>query len=203
MIEEGTGFAAYAIYNAIHLHFTSNSYNYFKYGGKTNVSKDSFMKRKDKYHFHKLSRRYSLEELKEFYIANFIECDFQWVGEIINEEGESNYKKWKKRKESLSYLFEIDLKNIFDEVDNPGKLLSVKSGDYPKLLQVTMQGNICIETLCIMNDIMKFFPMWVKNIEDDIVWPNWKTKVEKYTPFIVYDKNKYKKILRDMVKEFS
>ena len=50
---ENTGFAAFALYNALKLHFTSDSYDYFKYHGKTNVSKQTFTTRKDKYQFYK------------------------------------------------------------------------------------------------------------------------------------------------------
>ena len=66
---ENTGFAAYALWNALKLHFTSDSYDYFKYNGKTNVSKSTFSTNKSKYQFYKLSRKYNLEELKDFYVA--------------------------------------------------------------------------------------------------------------------------------------
>ena len=44
-MNEGTGFAAFALYNALKLHFTSKSYDYFKYNGKTNVTKTTFTER--------------------------------------------------------------------------------------------------------------------------------------------------------------
>jgi hypothetical protein len=47
---------------------------------------------------------------------------------------------------------------------------------------------------------MGFFPMWEKKITDDVIWPNWKMKIEKYTPFIIYDKAKFKDILKEGVK---
>jgi len=78
---ENTGFAAYALWNALKLHFTSDSYDYFKYNGKTNVSKSTFSTNKSKYHFYKLSRKYNLEELKDFYVANFIQGKGDWVGD--------------------------------------------------------------------------------------------------------------------------
>lgn len=200
-LEENTGFAAYAIYNAIHLHFTSSSYNFQKYNGKTNVSKDSFLKRKDKYHFYKLSRKYSIEELKEFFIANFLDNSVKWVGDISGEEGEKTYLKWKKRKESLSYIFQNDIDFLLDQVDKPDKLLVVKSGNYPKLLEVTMQGRVEVETTCILNDLMNFLPMWNKKITDDIIWPDWRLKIDKYTPFIEYNKTKYKLLLTQKIKD--
>jgi len=51
-LEEGSGFSAFALYNAIKLHFTTDSYDYFKYHGKTNVTRDNFAIRKDKYTFY-------------------------------------------------------------------------------------------------------------------------------------------------------
>lgn len=201
MLEENTGFAAYAIYNAIHLHFTSNSYNYHKYSGKTNVSKDSFLKRKDKYYFHKLSRRYSLDELVEFYVANFVDDGVKWVGDITGEDGEEVYTKWKKRNQSLTYIFTQDVEYLLNQVNKPDELLVVKSGNYPKLLEVTMRGEVQVETTCILNDLMNFIPMWSKKITDDIIWPDWKMKLEKYTPFIDINKTKYKLLLTQKIKD--
>lgn len=201
MMEEGTGFAAYAIYNAIQLHFTSKSYDYFKYHGKTNVSKDSFLKRKDKYYFYKLSRKYSLEELVDFYVANFVDGGAKWVGDITGEDGESRYKNWKKRKESLTYTFQNDIDFLLEQVKKPDELLVVKSGNYPKLLEVTMQGSIQVETTCILNKLMNFLPMWNKKVTDDIIWPDWKMKLEKYTPFIDINKTKYKLLLTQKIKD--
>ena len=54
-----TGYEAFGIYQALKLHFTTDSYDFFKYNGKTNVSVNAFENRKDKYHFYKLSRKYS------------------------------------------------------------------------------------------------------------------------------------------------
>ena len=82
---ENTGFAAYALWNALKLHFTSDSYDFFRYHGKTNVSKQTFTNNKSKYYFYKLSRKYNLEELKNFYISNFIEGKGDWIGEILHD----------------------------------------------------------------------------------------------------------------------
>lgn len=198
-MNEGTGFAAFALYNAIKLHFTSSSYDYFKYNGKTNVSKDTFMKNKTKYTFYKLSRKYSLDELKSFYVSNFLKSDISWIGEIASEDGEETYKKWQKRNQSLTYVFENDILYLFERY-NPDDLLKT-SGDYPKLLTELMGDNICIETVVILNDIMNFIPMWKKKIQDDIIWPNWDLRIRKYTPFVIVDKKKFKSILKEKLEE--
>lgn len=199
---ENTGFAAFALYNALKLHFTSDSYDYFKYNGKTNVSRDSFSNRKDKYSFYKLSRKFSLDELKGYYVANFLEHNDKWVGDMTGPIGEENYKKWQKRIHSLTYTFENDIVRLLDQVNSPNDLLSVKSGEYPKLLQSAMQESIGLETLIILDDIMNFFPMWKKKIDDDIIWPSWKRTCEKYKPFLMYDKVKYTNILKQRLKDY-
>jgi hypothetical protein len=197
---ENTGFEAYALWNALKLHFTSDSYDYFKYNGKTNVSKQSFTTNKSKYQFYKLSRKYSIDELKQFYVANFIEGKGDWIGELL-QDGEENYTKWQKRYQSLTYTFENDIMYLLDKVDKPDDLLLVKSNEFPKLLQYLMSGSISIETVIILDDIMKFIPMWNKEIYDDIVWPNWLRKIEKYRLFVHYDKNKFLHILKKKIHE--
>lgn len=199
--EESSGFSSFALYNALKLHFSSDSYDFFKYHGKTNVSKTSFSTRKDKYSFYKLSRRYSIEELKSFYVANFLAKEVAWVGEIAGPEGEENYKKWQRRNQSLTYNFENDIIKLLDEVETADELLIVKPGKYPILLEAAMSETIAIETLIILNDIMNFFPMWKKKIDDDIVWPIFKRKCEKYSPFVVYDKKKFKGILLEKIRD--
>ena len=192
--QEHHGYSAYVLYMAMKLHFTSPSYDYFKYHGKTNVSESTFLKRRDKYSFYKLSRKYNLEELKNYYVANFLDGDIQWVGAISGEDGEECYKKWQGRVQRLTYQFEQDIIFLFE---SSGNFLHVDNGDYPYLLKMLMQGEVTIETVAILNDIMGFFPMWSKKISDDIVWPNWKLKIEKYTPFIQYDKAKFKAIVKE------
>jgi hypothetical protein len=200
---ENTGFAAFAMFNAMKLHFTSNSYDYFKYNGKTNVSKQTFSTRKDKYSFYRLSRKYNLTDLKEYYVANFLTGDVQWIGDILGPDAEENYKKWQKRIQSLTYTFESDIIKVMDQVDNPNELLVVKQNQFPKLMMFATQGDITLETLIILDDLMNFFPMWEKQIYDDIVWPNFKIKCVKYKPFLHYDREKFKQILKEKIKEYA
>jgi len=199
--EEGSGFSAFALFNAIKLHFTSDSYDYFKYSGKTNVSKDTFTNRKDKYTFYRLSRKYNLQDLRDFYVSNFLVKDVNWVGDIANAEGEENHKNWQKRNQRLTYEFEQDIIRILEQANNPDELIIVPSGGYPPLLLGAMQNKISIETLVILNSIMNFFPMWSKKISDDIIWPTYHRKCLRYEPFIQYDKEKFKTILKESIKE--
>ena len=198
---DSSGFEAYALYNAIKLHFTSNSYHYVKYNGKTSVSKNTFSTKKDRFTFYKLSRKFNLEDLKYFYIANFLYDNGKWPRQLLTQDAEDNYKKWQKITQSLTYTFENDIIRLLDKVKNPNDILTVPSGGYPILLEMTMQGDISLETLVILNDIMNFFVMWNDKIEDDIIWPNFHMKCDRYLAFMNYDKKKFKTILTKLINE--
>ena len=48
-------------------HFTNCKYDFFKYGGKSRATMTSFNKRKDKYWFEKTSRKYSDQQILDFF----------------------------------------------------------------------------------------------------------------------------------------
>ncbi len=194
-MNEAGGFEAYALFHALKLHFTSK-YDYVKYSGKTNVSKDQFMLRKDKFQFYKLSRKYKREELFGFFVANMLVNPKIWVGDLLSEDAESEYKVWQKTQQSLSYVFEQDIQRVFDMVNNPEELLKVVDGQYPLLYNLYMQGKIAKETLIILNEILNFLPMWVKKVDDDLIFPEFIKSCEKYKPFLNFDKQKMITILK-------
>ena len=103
----------------------------------------------------------------------------------------------------MTYTFESDIIKLLEKVNNPNELLVVEKNKFPLLMQCAQQGDIAIETLIILDDLMNFFPMWEKEIYDDIVWPNFKIKCVKYKPFLSYDKVKFKQILKEKIKEYA
>ena len=200
---DATGFESYRLWNALKLHFTSSSYNFFQYNGKTNVSQQTFMKNKFRWHFTKLSRKYSLEELKHFYVANFIEGKGDWVMDLL-QEGDENYQKWQKRIQSLTYNFENDVEFILETyADDREEPFRVHDGQHPDLLGLMLRGKITLESLCIMDDLLNFLPKWNKEISDDIIWPPHYRMITRYKPFIQYDKEKLKQILKTKVKDYA
>jgi hypothetical protein len=195
-----TGYEAFGIYNALKLHFTQESYDYFKYNGKTNVSLSSFENRKDKWHFTKLSKKFNLkDDLVFFIVCNLVNNEKLWIGDLLNEDADVQHMKRKKVIQSLSYVFENDCINLFSKNENPNDLLMVDQGAHPKLLTSCMRKEIEIETICILNSILNFFPMWAQKIEDTIIWPSYRMKVLKYNVFLNKDQTKNKIILRKIL----
>lgn len=201
-MSENSGFAAYAMFNALMLHFQSDSYDYVKYNGKTRVTKQNFLTRKDKYSFYKLSRKYSLPDLKNYYVANFLEKEIQWIGEITGPEGEENYRKWQKRIQSLSYIFRNEISKIYE--NGPLKnSLRVNNKEIPILLSDWMQKKVCIETVLILDNLMPFLQVWYDEIAEDIIWPKYQLKLKKYKSFLNYDTQNFKTILEEVTKEYA
>lgn len=195
-MNEAGGYDAFAMFHGLKLHFTT-SYDYVKYHGKISIGKDSFMLRKDKFHFYKLSRKYKKDDLFGFYVANLVHNPKCWAGDLLTEDADSEYKVWLKTQQSLSYIFEQDLSTAFDSVDNPEDLLKVVDGQYPVLYNLYLHDKMKKESLMILNDFLKFMPMWKKKVEDDIIFPEFVKSCEKYSVFLSYDGQKLKRILKE------
>ena len=194
-----TAYETFQLYNALKLHFTGN-YDYFKYSGKSNVSIDSFEKRKDKYHFYKLARKYTnKEEMKNFLVANFVDNDQLWVGDLLAEGAQQNYLRRQKSLQSISYIFENDIKDIFEGVEDKNLLMRCREGDYPPLLLKYLRREIQIETLCILEKILNFINVWDDCITETIRWPGIKRKIIKYQPFITFDEVRLKLKLKEIL----
>jgi hypothetical protein len=188
-------FEAYMKYLAMKQHFTQKGYDYFKYNGKTNASVASFETRKDKYFFHKLSKK---DDVENFLMVNLIDNPQVWIGELFNESADKKYLDWKKQQESLSYLFKTEL-NALDEDLN--KNFAIDDGQHPYILKQYLRKNISLDTFVIMDDVLKFAKYLDKNVADTIIWPGVHMKMNKYRPFLKYDKFKMRKILKEKFNE--
>jgi hypothetical protein len=144
-----TSFDAYKTYLALKNHFSKPKYDYFKYAGKSRASVDSFNKRKDKYWFERISRQKNDEELKNFFLSNFVALDNPqavWIGQLMRE-GEDAYQQWVKRQQSLKYIFTQESNDLLSE-SNLDEVLDA-SKQHPIILKKFLSGKISIETFTI------------------------------------------------------
>jgi hypothetical protein len=193
------GYDLYVLYNSIKLHFNSEQYNFFQYDGKTRVSIDAFQKRRDKFLFHRLARKYRDEEMVPFLVANFVHSDDNWTKSLLEEEAEETYQDWKRRTDSMSKIYEEDLRKICPEPKEFNQLFEVKDGQFPKLLVALLQKEVTIETLVILNNIFRFIPIWDKKISDDIIYPKVSRKIRKYGAFLAVNVDKYKLLTKKVL----
>jgi hypothetical protein len=193
-------FETYQHYLSLKNHFTNPKYDFFKYGAKTRASITSFNKRKDKYWFEKTSRKYSDKEVVDFLVSNFTATDNPqnlWIGEIINS-GERNYAEWRKRQQSLTYLFREQSNELLSE--NELETLFNCTKGHPLILKKFLSGSVSLETLTIYDKVFHFSKNFDKKL-DDPVWESVSLKLKKYSPFLNIDMFQYKKILRSIIHE--
>ena len=186
-----TPFEAYKLYTAIKNHFTTESYDYFKYNGKVNANIDRFETRKDKYMFYKLSKH---EDPLTLLVANFSERPKIWIGDLFEVSSDYNYNDFLRRKQTLKYIFECDIDNLLEDFN---KNFEVVNGEYPYLLNLLVRKKITKESFIIIQDCVRFFNAWNKQISDPVLWPTIAMNCKKLYPFLGYDKAKYCAILQN------
>ena len=194
-----TPFDAYRIYEAVKLHFKSDTYNYFTYNGKVKVSQTGFDSRRDKVFFQMLAKKYKhREEYVRFLVANFLAAENTWSKDLISEQSSEIYRDYQRKMQSLSYKFEQDLELLFDfcetEKIHPNELFAVKNNSAP-LLKLYQQGAIILETIIILDMIFGFTNRWNKRMTDTIIWPKIERKMSKYRPFLSIDTDTYRKVI--------
>ena len=197
------GFEIYKIYLAIKLHFTSKnqSYDFHKHLGRTTARLATFTKRRDRYFFHKLSKSYNDKSAVDYFVANFVSNTNLWVGDIIGKTGDDNYKQWSKKLEALHYYYEQDIDYILGRDIKFDDLFLVKKGQHPPILKMFLSKRINFETFLILDEILSFSKQLNKNINEKVLWPKMYDRMIRYKPFIKYNVTKYKKTLKDKLKD--
>tara|TARA_Y100000385_G_scaffold286138_1_gene347544 strand:- start:1678 stop:2268 length:591 start_codon:yes stop_codon:yes gene_type:complete len=186
-------FDAYSMYNALKLHFEQDSYDAVKYNFKSNVSPKSFFARKDKYFFAKLAKTYD-DKLLQYYIANF-KNGISYVGDMLNEGGETNFKQHMKVRESIHREFQKDINSLID-MDIQFDDLFITKQTHPLIVKLLMREEISLETVVILDSILGFMKREGSKITETIIWPDISRKIMKYKPFVDFNKDKCVSIIK-------
>jgi hypothetical protein len=111
-------------------------------------------------------------------------------------EGDDRYEQWKKRNQSLSYVFKEESEKLFEN-KKLEEVFDCKKG-HPPILKNFLSGNISIETLVIYDRIFLFGNKFDKRLKDP-VWETVSMKMKKYSPFLNIDVLRYRKILKEII----
>ena len=196
------GFDVFKTYLAIKLHFTTDNYDYFDYGGKVNCKLDTFTKRNDRYFFHKLSKQYDKYNIVDFFVANFLDNDKKWVGNLLEKDGKTIYLNYRRYSDSVNYHFRGDCTNInTDFVSHSLSFddgLSAVRGQHPRLLKLLLSKKVNFQTMVILNYHLNFIKQWDKKITEKFVWPNLSKRLKKHRKFIKFNETETKLTLKDV-----
>ena len=196
------GFDVYKTYLAVKLHFASDTYDYYKYGGKVNAKLDTFTKRKDRYFFHKLSTKYAEADILDFFVANFLADSKRWIGNLLANDGRDVYLDYKKRKEAFPYHFKQECGIIASDLGRRNILFNdgfiPPNGQHPRVLRLLIQRKISYQTAVVLDHFLGFTKNWDKEITEKVVWPEISLKVARVKPFINFNATECKLIMKEI-----
>ena len=185
----------YLMYCAMKAHFSKNDYDFFTYKGKSRVSRNSFYKRKDRIFFVKLSKKYPEEEdLKNYMVANFIMDRRGYVANFNDE----NYEQWKEKRSNFYNIFTDEIRPF---VKNFNPIFEVKSSEHPILLKEYLGKRVSLETLIVLDELVKFSKTWDNRMAEDYIWFDLKKLMNNYKRFLTIDKKQYRIQLLKLIEE--
>ena len=153
------GYTAYQIYLSLKLHFTNDSYDATKYGFKTSANESTFSRRKDRFFFERIGRKYKETDIViDYFTANFL-VGVKWIGDMKEE----NYSKYVKRMQSLSYEFEKDLRTLSEQCDSFDQICTTTI-PFDSLLA----EEISVETIAIIDLLVNNLRRLKKDISDPL-----------------------------------
>lgn len=195
-----TGYEVFLLYLALKSHFKNERYDYFKFQGRVKAGRDSFARRKDRYFFEKLSKRFAgdrASDLVGYFVSNFILDESMWIGDALNEDAERHFLEWQGRIQSLDYIFQSDCEKILTHIEKKeisfNDTFSCAPGEHPVLLRLVLNKSICLETFIILNMMLRFFSRWTSAMPDDFIWQEIRQRCQKYEPFLSQLKDSHKK----------
>lgn len=180
-------YEAYQLFLALKQHFTTPTYDFFKYNGKVRTTVDSFMKRKDVYHFRKLA---ALPDPRTRIIACMLH-DITWIKSVVSADGEKAQSDYQKTVESFSYAFKSFLAGFKQPLPDLLKISS--SNPYPVIAQMVIDDEIPLQFVIVLDDLLGFLPQWKDQLEE-ILWDPYARRIEKLRPFFRYDRAKAREI---------
>ena len=187
----------YLMYCAMKAHFGKGDYDYIKYNGKTRISRKSVWKRKDRYFFVKISKKYSNPKVvQNWFLANFIQDKRGYIANFSDE----NYESWKSWRENFLDEFATEMRPL---VHNFEPLFGQKDYEHPKLLKEYLGKRISIETMIILDELLGYGKKWDKNLSEDIVWPDIKKMMNNYKRFLTLDVKQCRISLLNLIEELN
>lgn len=181
---------AYQMYVSLKLHFSSMTYNYFKFKGKRKHQLN-YQERNDRFLFEKLARR---KDVFGRLVANLSFDPNMHVSVLVGSQGDKIYYDWKKRQESFTYMMRDEfakVKPIFPDG------FKTAGGQHPLAFKLYLKKEISIDAMAIINSYTGILKAWNENLKDDPVWVSMRVPLLKYGEFQNYDRESMGKILKD------
>ena len=158
------GYQTYQIYQSLKLHFTSD-YDAVKYNYRTAVKRDTFERRRDRYFFEKLSRRFNKEKLIHYFTSNLIQNPSVWIGDMTDEI----YNDYIARYDKLTYMLSQDMNLMSDKGYSFDQLCTTSDDNTTNVfLESLRSGEIQLESVVLVDIMVNFLNRLKSDLSDPL-----------------------------------
>ena len=158
------GYQTYQIYQSLKLHFTSD-YDAVKYNYRTAVKRDTFERRRDRYFFEKLSRRFNKEKLIHYFTSNLIQNPSVWIGDMSDEI----YNAYIARYDKLTYMLSQDMNLMSDKEYSFDQLCTTSDDNTTNVfLESLRSGEIHLESVVLVDIMVNFLNRLKSDLSDPL-----------------------------------
>lgn len=180
-------FETFKYYKTLKLHFSTESYDFFAYKGKTrSINKEKFETSKDRFWAQKIAKTYD-KKAPSFFVANFSENPKYYIRDLATDsQCDRVYKQWSSVRKAQLYNLKSDLNNMSDDLDEELNLLFKRY----------IRKEISKETACIILKQVGCIEQINEENKGDIIWNEYYLAFKKYIPFVNL-KKEYEQILLD------
>lgn len=181
-------YSLFKTYIAMRSHFTSETYDYVKYDGKTSISESAYQKRKDIASFKIVSTWMPQKHCESLLLAHFIELNNFTINFLCENPAKAQkiYNRWKQRTENLLDTYNKDIQTIslFSKSGSWKDVIYQTEDDYPQLFKLVMSGKITPETYSLLDDLFHHTSKAYKGMDTDLMFQGLNLKYRKYRSFL-------------------
>jgi hypothetical protein len=194
-------FEAYQTFITLKAHFKNSGFDYHKFG-KVKVAPETFERRKDRYYFEKLAKRYSRDEIVEFFLSQIL-ANKTWVGDMLGEDAETEHLARLRRVQALQYQVKTEMNGLWERCkEDPecfNKLFTQQQGIHPGIFRAVLEKQISPETFLVLDHILEFTKRWC--MDGDPIWEEIGIPILRYAPFLHLNtrRDDLKKIISEII----
>ena len=203
-------FNAWKVYHGMYLHFTNDTYDFFKYNGNgtwgTMASMEKYFSKFEKYGKSSFQRGF-FETLGKTY-GKRDDLIFWFLSQFTNELDHPDdfdsdlYEDYKKRMNEFNFYLRLDIENIvcyLKEYNITFHELFISKGiNHPPILKLALGKTISLETFTVLDILLDFISVLNKQLKDSI-WDNYQKLAINYKPFLSIDNKECGQIIKDVV----
>jgi hypothetical protein len=194
-------FEAYQTFITLKAHFKNSGFDYHKFG-KVKVAPETFERRKDRYYFEKLAKRYSRDEIVEFFLSQIL-ANKTWVGDMLGEDAEAEHLSRLRRVQALQYQVKTEMNTLWERCkEDPecfNRLFTHQEGTHPDIFRAVLEKRISPETFLVLDSILGFTKRW--RMDGDPIWEEVGIPILRYAPFLHLDtrRDDLKRIISEII----